>query len=110
VIFIPLTVVKSLSYGHLKRTLFRVTEHLRGPLGKFVNSPYNRESELCGGAVTSSFSKYLYFQAITPYNAPPTSLKRKWSNKVSPRTLQTALVHIYVERERGRKWYSSISI
>jgi hypothetical protein len=32
---------------------------LRGPFEKFVGSPYYSESELCGGAVTVSFSKYL---------------------------------------------------
>jgi hypothetical protein len=44
-----------------------------------VDSPYYSESELCGGAVTVSFSKYLHWQA---YNAPPTSRKRaadRWS-------------------------------
>jgi hypothetical protein len=34
---------------------------IRGPFEKFVDSPY--ESELCGGAVTVSFSKYLPWQA-----------------------------------------------
>jgi hypothetical protein len=32
---------------------------VRGPFAKFVDSPYYSESELCGGAVTVSFSKYL---------------------------------------------------
>jgi hypothetical protein len=36
----------------------------RGPFAKFVNSPYYSESELCGGAVTVSFSKYLLWQAM----------------------------------------------
>jgi hypothetical protein len=31
----------------------------QGPFEKFVDSPYYSESELCGGAVTVSFSKYL---------------------------------------------------
>jgi hypothetical protein len=31
---------------------------------KFVDSPYYSESELCGGAVTASFSKYFPWQAI----------------------------------------------
>jgi hypothetical protein len=46
---------------------------IRGPFEKFVDSPYYFESELCGGAVTVSFSKYL---PCTSYNAPPTSRKR----------------------------------
>jgi hypothetical protein len=46
-----------------------MAEQLRGPFEKFVDSPYYSESELCGGAVTVSFS-----------------------NKVNPRTLQTVLV------------------
>jgi hypothetical protein len=46
-----------------------MAEQLRGQFEKFVVSSYYSESELCGGAVTVSFS-----------------------NKVSPRTFQTALV------------------
>jgi hypothetical protein len=30
--------------------------YIRGPFGKSVDSPYYSESELCGGAVTVSFS------------------------------------------------------
>jgi hypothetical protein len=37
---------------------------LRGPFEKFVDSPYYSESELCGGAVIVSFSKYLPWQAM----------------------------------------------
>jgi hypothetical protein len=37
---------------------------LLGPFAKFVDSPYHSESELCGGAVTVSFSKYLPWQAM----------------------------------------------
>jgi hypothetical protein len=37
---------------------------IRGPLEKFVDSPYYSESELCGGAVTVSFSKYHPWQAM----------------------------------------------
>jgi hypothetical protein len=40
-----------------------MAEQLRGPSEKFVDSHYS-ESELCGGAVTVSFSKYLAWQAI----------------------------------------------
>jgi hypothetical protein len=35
-----------------------------GPFEKFVDSHYYSESELCGGAMTVSFSKYLPWQAI----------------------------------------------
>jgi hypothetical protein len=38
--------------------------NIRGPFAKFVDSPYYSESELCGGAVTVSFSKYLSWQAM----------------------------------------------
>jgi hypothetical protein len=38
--------------------------YLRAPFEKFVDSPYYSESELCGGAVTVSFSKYLPWQAV----------------------------------------------
>jgi hypothetical protein len=48
-----------------------------GPFAKFVDSPYYSESELCGGAMTVTFSKYLPWQAIYFLNAPPTS--RKWA-------------------------------
>jgi hypothetical protein len=34
------------------------------PSEKFVDSPYYFESELCGGAMTVSFSKYLPWQAM----------------------------------------------
>jgi hypothetical protein len=37
---------------------------IRWPFAKFVDSPYHSESELCGGAVTVSFSKYLPWQAM----------------------------------------------
>jgi hypothetical protein len=43
VIFVPLTVVKSLSYGHCKRTLFMMAEQLRGPFEKFVDSPCSKK-------------------------------------------------------------------
>jgi hypothetical protein len=41
-----------------------VSFHLRGPFAKFVDSLYYSESELYGGAVTVSFSKYLPWQAM----------------------------------------------
>jgi hypothetical protein len=41
-----------------------MAEQLREPFGKFVDSPYYSESELCGGVVTVSFSKYLPWQAM----------------------------------------------
>jgi hypothetical protein len=37
---------------------------IRMPFRKFVDSPYYSESELCGGAVTVSFTKYLPWQAV----------------------------------------------
>jgi hypothetical protein len=37
---------------------------MRGPFEKLVDSTYYSESELCGGAVTVSFSKYLPWQAM----------------------------------------------
>jgi hypothetical protein len=41
-----------------------MAEQLREPFEKFVDSPYYYESELCGGEVTVSLSKYLPWQAI----------------------------------------------
>jgi hypothetical protein len=38
--------------------------YIRGPFEKFVDSPYYSESELCEGAVTVPFSKYLPWQAM----------------------------------------------
>jgi hypothetical protein len=38
--------------------------YMRGPFETFVGSPNYSESELCGGAVTVSFSKYLPWQAM----------------------------------------------
>jgi hypothetical protein len=40
------------------------TFHIRGPFAKFMDSPYYFELELCGGAVTVFFSKYLPWQAM----------------------------------------------
>jgi hypothetical protein len=37
--------------------------YVRGPFEKFVDLLYFSESELCGGAVTVSFSKYFLWQA-----------------------------------------------
>jgi hypothetical protein len=37
---------------------------VRGPFAKFANSPYYSESELCGGAVTVSFSGCLPWQVM----------------------------------------------
>jgi hypothetical protein len=36
----------------------------RGTFEKLVDSPYYSESELCGGEVTVSFSKYFPWQAM----------------------------------------------
>jgi hypothetical protein len=41
-----------------------VRTYARGPFAKFVDSLYYSESELYGGAVTVSFSKYLHWQAM----------------------------------------------
>jgi hypothetical protein len=50
-----------ISYCHWNLfTLMKV----RGPFEKSVDFPYYSESELCGGAVTVSFSKYLPWQAM----------------------------------------------
>jgi hypothetical protein len=38
--------------------------NIQGPFAKSVDSPYYSESELCGGAVTVSFSKYPPWQAM----------------------------------------------
>jgi hypothetical protein len=38
--------------------------NIGGSFEKFADSPYYSESELCGGAVTVSFSKYLPGQAM----------------------------------------------
>jgi hypothetical protein len=37
---------------------------IRGLFAKYVDSPYYSKSELCGGAVMVSFSKYLPWQAM----------------------------------------------
>jgi hypothetical protein len=50
----------------LVQSLMGVGKHIdiQGPFAKFVDSPYYPESELCGGAVTVSFSKYLSWEAM----------------------------------------------
>jgi hypothetical protein len=51
--------------GHFNVNSFVTIDlYIRGPLAKFVDSPYYSESELCGGAMTASFSKYLPWQAM----------------------------------------------
>jgi hypothetical protein len=69
-----------------------MAKQLRGPFEKFVDSPYYSESELCGGAVTTSFSKYLPWQAMHFLQRSTHFWKRRRSNKVNPRTFQTDLV------------------
>jgi hypothetical protein len=44
--------------------MFMFQPNIREPVEKFVDSPDYSESELCGGAVTVSFSKYLPWQAM----------------------------------------------
>jgi hypothetical protein len=63
-----------------------------GQLEKFVDSPYYYESELRGGEVTVSFSKYLPWQAIHFLPRSTHFFKRRWSNSFSPRTFQMTLV------------------
>jgi hypothetical protein len=50
--------------------------YVRMPFGKFVDSPYYSESEICGGAVTVSFQSTSLGKRCTSCNAPPTSRKR----------------------------------
>jgi hypothetical protein len=50
--------------------------NIRRPFQKFVDSPYYSELELCGGAVTVSFSSVSLGKRCTSYNAPPTYRKR----------------------------------
>jgi hypothetical protein len=45
----------------LYRSIF---EKIRRPFAKFVDSPYYFESDVHGGAMTVSFSKYLPWQAM----------------------------------------------
>jgi hypothetical protein len=40
-------------------SLFVLLVHIRGPFEKFVDSTYYTELEICGGAVTVSFSEYV---------------------------------------------------
>jgi hypothetical protein len=49
----------SLNREHWKHVSEKVEIILREPFAKFVNSTYFFESELCGGAVTVSFLKYV---------------------------------------------------
>jgi hypothetical protein len=60
----------------------RYLVYVRRPFAKFVDSTYYSDSQLCGGAVTVSFSKTSLGKRCTSYNAPPTSRKRaadRWS-------------------------------
>jgi hypothetical protein len=104
---------------------------LRDPFEKFVDSPYYPEYELRGGAVTVSLSMYLPWQAIHfLQRSTDTFLRSGWSvvgsgslakggtskkrpsphlqkvptrsNKVSPRTLQTALLELILRKQVGK--------
>jgi hypothetical protein len=48
----------------LCRAVAKGTVIIRGAFEKFVDSPYYSELELCRGAMTVSFSKYLPWQAM----------------------------------------------
>jgi hypothetical protein len=52
----------SKTFPHTNNT--HITQQIRGPFAKFVDSPYYTDSELCEGAVTVSFSKYHPWQAM----------------------------------------------
>jgi hypothetical protein len=57
---VPLTGVRCLAKNIIFLTFILLPSVvIQGPFEKFVDSPYYSESELCGGAVTVSFSKYL---------------------------------------------------
>jgi hypothetical protein len=53
-------------FKYIASSLFisQTSHEIRRPFEKFVDSPYYSESEICGGAVTVSFSKYLPWQAM----------------------------------------------
>jgi hypothetical protein len=58
----------------------RIFMHVREPFAKFVDSPNYSESELCGGAVTVSFSKYLpmhFLQSSTHFSKTLQTVCRK---------------------------------
>jgi hypothetical protein len=55
-------------------SFFHSPREIQGPLGKFVDSPYSSESELCGGAVTVSL-KHLPWQAMHFVQYPTHFLK-----------------------------------
>jgi hypothetical protein len=73
-----------------------MVEQLRGSFEKYVDAPYYTESEICGGAVTVSFSKCLPWQAMHFLQRSIPSRERKRNNEVSPRTFQTAVVYLAV--------------
>jgi hypothetical protein len=50
---------EDLDLKHHRHESLKIYNMVRGPFEKFVDSRYYSESELCGGAVTVSFSKYL---------------------------------------------------
>jgi hypothetical protein len=56
----------------------REENYVRGPFEKFVDSPCYSESELCVGAVTVFFSKYLPWQAMH-FLQRSTHFSKTWS-------------------------------
>jgi hypothetical protein len=49
-----------------KDCIMKTPCNIRGPFTKFVDPPYYTDSELCGGAVTVPFSKYLSLYFVNP--------------------------------------------
>jgi hypothetical protein len=50
--------------GWHKTKCIVMTTYVWGPFAKFMDSPYYSKSELCGGVVVVSFSKYLPWQVM----------------------------------------------
>jgi hypothetical protein len=48
----------------VNKVTYNVLQYIRGPFETFMDSPYYSESELCGGVVMVSFSKYLPWQGM----------------------------------------------
>jgi hypothetical protein len=62
-VIVPILSEKPMKYSTSQKTLIRKMD-IQGSFAKFVDSSYYSKSELCGGVVTVSFSKYLPWQVM----------------------------------------------
>jgi hypothetical protein len=86
----------------MDRIRFPAEANIRRPFEKFVDSPYYSESELRGGAVTVSFSKYLPWQ-VMHFLQRPTHFSQNVLQTVDHFEISCLRAHFsWLEKHRNR--------